>query len=130
VHRDGTAFGNIFNRAHVVVIVYDTSRQNTFDSVAAILSDTRKSLLALNSPAAILLFGNVSDEHARTVQYDTAKRYANSCGMIYIEGTATSEESVDLAFARLAVECLNLTNNNNNNNSYDDERNRSKCSIM
>jgi GTPase SAR1 family protein len=135
---DGTAFANIFNKAHVVAIVFDTSRQSSFDQIPLILADTRRSLHFLNlTEVMILLFGNITSQSSeqRQVHYDTAKRFANSVGMIYIEANASDEESVDQAFAQLAMECWNIANNGNGIGlsglaSGREEITQSKCSIM
>ena len=53
--------------------------------------------------------------------------------MIYIEGNAADESSVDLAFARLAGEIMNLAKANHNPNNIIQQsidKNRSKCLIM
>jgi hypothetical protein len=107
------------------------------------LADTRRSLHFLNlKDVMILLFGNVTSQSPdqRQVHYETAKRFANSVGMIYIEGNASSEESVDQAFAQLAVECWNVANNGvqtaggspfgGYTSIEREEMQQSKCSIM
>jgi len=53
--------------------------------------------------------------------------------MIYIEGNAADENSVDLAFARLAGELMNLVKSKNDPTNIIQQsidRNRSKCEIM
>jgi Ras family/P21-Rho-binding domain/F-box-like len=133
---DGNAFGANdapFRSANVVVVVYDVCNQRSFDRVPAIIQQTRRgaadpfhddnhntrsssSEAAASAmapgPEAVLLFSNDTTEHneqERAVPYNTAKRFANERGLVYLEANAGDPDSVDSAFARLAEECLHFS---------------------
>jgi len=114
---DGNALGNghytsvPFKYANVVLIVFDVTQKSTFESIPKILKTTREKLQAQNSGnAAILLLANLtSDSSARVVSYETAKRFANERGMVYLEGNVNDITSVDEVVCRMASECINLS---------------------
>lgn len=61
-------------------------------------------------PCLMLLLGNVGDgSEQRQVSYASAKRDANAMGMPYLECNTVDIDSVDLAFAKLAEECMQLS---------------------
>jgi hypothetical protein len=101
-----------FTSAHVVMMVYDVMKKHTFDRLPHILAETRTSLdLVGAGGAALLVLGNltVPSGQERQVPYKDAKRFANERGLIYLEANVGDISSVDVAFARLAVECLNFS---------------------
>jgi len=114
---DGNALGNghyasvPFNHANVVLIVFDVTQKQSFDRLPQILKTTRENLQRQNSGnAAILLFANLTSEpQKRVISFETAKRFANERGMVYLEANVNDMNGVDEVVSRMASECINLS---------------------
>jgi len=112
---DGAGDRVPFQNTHVVLVVFDVCNQPSFDRVPFLIENTRREM-SLQQPQSgnvpILLFANVTnpnEEKGRVVTYKDAKRFANERGLVYLEANANDPESVDLAFARLADECIHFS---------------------
>ena len=83
-----------------LIIVYDVTEQTSFDHVAQWLVDIDKHA---SSNVHKLLIGNKADlADKRVVDYITAKQYADSVNMPFIETSAKCDVNVELAFVMMA----------------------------
>ena len=88
-----------YRLADVFIFVYDVTEQTSFDHIEHWLADidTRASR---NVPR--LLIGNKGDlSGERVVDYATAKQYADSVNMLFIETSAKCDVNVELAFVMM-----------------------------
>lgn len=80
------------------ILVYDLSKQKTFENVARWLSEVREHA---ESSIVTMLVGNKCDlRHLRAVPVDEAKRYASESGLSFIEASALDSTNVEEAFTQ------------------------------
>jgi len=86
------------------LLVYDVTSRETFNCLANWLSDAR----TLASPAiVILLVGNKKDlEEEREVTFMEAARFAQENGLMFLETSAKTGESVEEAFLKCSKNIL------------------------
>jgi len=86
------------------LLVYDVASRETFNTLANWLSDAR----TLASPAiVILLVGNKKDlEEEREVTFMEASRFAQDNGLVFLETSAKTGESVEEAFLKCSKNIL------------------------
>ena len=83
-----------------IIIVYDVTDLRSFDHVAQWLADSDKHA-SRNVPK--LLIGNKCDlADKKVIDYATAKQYADSVNMPFIETSAKCAANVELAFVMMA----------------------------
>ena len=81
------------------LLVYDISRQNTFDNVDKWLKELRENA---NNNIIVMLVGNKSDlRHLRSVNADTATNYAQNNNLAFIETSALDSTNVELSFQKV-----------------------------
>ena len=91
---------SIYHGARGVMVVYDITRQPTFDHVPSWLEEIR-AILSADTP--IFLLGNKSDlEDSREVKTEAADLFAKENGLIFFETSAKNNTNVDKAFEWLA----------------------------
>ena len=92
-----SAFYRVMNG---LIIVYDVTDQRSFDHVAQWLVDSNKHA---SSNVHKLLSGNKADlADKKVVDYVTAKQYADSVNMPFIETSAKCADNVEQAFVMMA----------------------------
>lgn len=80
------------------VLVYDLSKQKTFENVARWLQEVREHA---ESSIVIMLVGNKCDlRHLRAVPVDEGKKYASDSGLCFIEASALDATNVEEAFTQ------------------------------
>jgi len=86
------------------LLVYDITSRETFNSLANWLTDAR----TLASPAiVILLVGNKKDlEEEREVTFLEASRFAQENGLMFLESSAKTGDSVEEAFLKCSKSIL------------------------
>ena len=85
-----------YKGANGIIIVYDVTEQRSFDHVKQWLADIDKHA---SSNVHKLLIGNKGDlSGERVVDYATAKQYAESVNMPFIETSAKCADNVEQAF--------------------------------
>ena len=78
------------------LLVYDISKQQTYDNVTRWLKELRDHA---DTNIVIMLVGNKSDlRHLRAVSTEDAKEFANTNGLSFIETSALDASNVELAF--------------------------------
>ena len=89
-----------YRGANGIFIVYDVTDQRSFDHVEQWLADSNKHA---SSNVLKLLIGNECDlADQRVVDYATAKQYADSVNMPFIETSAKCDVNVELSFVMMA----------------------------
>ena len=84
------------------LLVYDITKQVTFKNVERWLSELKENS---SGNIVIMLVGNKCDmRHLREVPTDTAKEFAESNGLFFIETSALDATNVELAFQTILTE--------------------------
>lgn len=84
------------------ILVYDLSKQKTFENVARWLLEVREHA---ESSIVTMLVGNKCDlRHLRAVPTDEAKKYASESGLSFIEASALESTNVEEAFTQTIKE--------------------------
>jgi len=96
--RFRTITSSFYRGAHGIVITFDVSDQVTFTNVPRWLKEIEK---YANENVDKLLVGNKTDLDKRAVQSSTAKEFAATYGLQYMETTAKSGEGVNEVFIKL-----------------------------
>ncbi|CAM9190490.1 unnamed protein product [Chrysoparadoxa australica] len=98
--RFRTITSSYYRGAHGIIVVYDVTDKESFDNVKQWLHEIdRYACEQVNK----LLVGNKSDLDAkRAVPYETAKEFADSLGIEFLETSAKNAENVDKAFMMMA----------------------------
>merc|ERR1712167_484621 len=91
--------------AHGIIVVYDVTDTDSFDNVKQWLHEIdRCACENVNK----LLVGNKSDlTTKKAVDYNTAKEFADSLGIPFLETSAKNATNVEAAFMTMAAEIKN-----------------------
>jgi len=103
--RFRTITSSYYRGAHGIIVVYDTTDQESFNNVKQWLQEIdRYACETVNK----LLVGNKCDlTHKKVVDYQTAKEYADSLGIPFLETSAKNATNVEQAFMTMAAEIKN-----------------------
>ena len=87
--------------AHGIIVVYDATKEKTFDNVPCWLEEVKK----YESPeATVMLVGSKCDlTEEKVVDYRTAKDFADERGIMLMEVSAKEGTNVELAFLTLVA---------------------------
>jgi len=103
--RFRTITSSYYRGAHGIIIVYDVTDQETFNNVKQWLQEIdRYACESVNK----LLVGNKCDLTAKkVVDFTTAKEFADSLGIPFLETSAKNATNVEQAFMTMAAEIKN-----------------------
>eukprot|EP01132_Coremiostelium_polycephalum_P002874 gene2874-3572_t len=103
--RFRTITSSYYRGAHGIIVVYDVTDKSTFDNVRQWLQEIdRFACENVNK----LLVGNKSDLTAKkVVDYNTAKAFADSLQIPFLETSAKQSTNVEQAFMTMATEIKN-----------------------
>eukprot|EP00164_Ancoracysta_twista_P000139 GFYU01000204.1.p1 GENE.GFYU01000204.1~~GFYU01000204.1.p1 ORF type:complete len:203 (-),score=78.03 GFYU01000204.1:438-1046(-) len=103
--RFRTITSSYYRGAHGIIVVYDVTDQESFNNVRQWLHEIdRYACENVNK----LLVGNKSDlTTKRVVEYNTAKEFADSLGIPFLETSAKQSTNVEAAFMKMAGEIKN-----------------------
>jgi GTPase SAR1 family protein len=91
-----------YRGAHGIIIVYDITNADSFDSVRDWMNEIDR---YGSEHVHRLLIGNKKDlVYQRAIEYDAAKEFADAVGMTFIETSAKSNTNVEEAFITMARE--------------------------
>lgn len=103
--RFRTITSSYYRGAHGIIVVYDITDQDTFHNVKQWLQEIDR---YASENVNKLLVGNKCDLTAkRVVEHQTAKEYADSLGIPFLETSAKSATNVEQAFMTMAAEIKN-----------------------
>ena len=93
-----------YRGAHGVIIVYDATKEKTFDNVPCWLEEVKKN----TSPkATIMLVGSKCDPtEEKVVDYRTAKDFADERGIMLMEVNAKEGTNVEMSFLTLVARII------------------------
>mmetsp|Transcript_26376 Transcript_26376/g.81161 ORF Transcript_26376/g.81161 Transcript_26376/m.81161 type:complete len:205 (-) Transcript_26376:311-925(-) len=94
-----------YRGADGIIMVYDVTSQESFDHVADWLTEVNR---YASEGTCKLLVGNKSDMDDKIVNTDTAKEYADSLGIPFLETSAKNATNVEEAFLTMAQELIKL----------------------
>lgn len=94
-----------YRGADGIIMVYDVTSQESFDHVSDWLSEVNR---YANEGTCKLLVGNKSDMDDKVVKTDSAKEYADSLGIPFLETSAKNSTNVEEAFLTMAGELIRL----------------------
>ena len=98
--RFKTITSSYYRGAHGIIVVYDVTDAESFNNVKVWLSEIDK---YASEGVNKLLVGNKSDLTAKkVVSYQTAKEFADSMGMDFLETSARNATNVEKAFMTMA----------------------------
>lgn len=101
-----------YRGAHGVFIVYDTSDENSFNSVARWYQETQK--FAKVDVSVVLLGAKCDLTTKKKVNFITAKEFAESKGIPFIETSAKYSINIDLAFYMMISDIHSTIGNEDN----------------
>ncbi|GAB1604447.1 ras-related protein Rab-1A [Argonauta hians] len=103
--RFRTITSSYYRGAHGIIVVYDVTDQESFANVKQWLSEIdRYASETVNK----LLVGNKCDQNPKkVVDYTSAKEYADSLGIPFLETSAKNATNVEQAFMTMAAEIKN-----------------------
>lgn len=98
--RFRTITSSYYRGAHGIIVVYDVTDQDSFDHVKQWLQEVDR---YASDKVNTLLVGNKSDlTSKRMVSYETAKEFADSVGMEFLETSAKNSTNIEKAFMVMA----------------------------
>jgi len=94
-----------YRGADGIIMVYDVTNNDSFDHVSEWLTEVNR---YANEGTCKLLVGNKSDMDDKAVTAETAKEYADSLGIPFLETSAKNASNVEEAFLTMAAELIRL----------------------
>ncbi|CBK20449.2 uncharacterized protein [Blastocystis hominis] len=102
--RFRTITSSYYRGAHGIIIVYDVTDLDSFNNVKTWLHEIDR---YANENVVKLLVGNKADLTAKkVVSYETAKEFADSLGIEFVETSAKNSTNVETAFMTMAREIM------------------------
>jgi len=103
--RFRTITSSYYRGAHGIIVVYDVTEQTSFDNVKSWLTEIDR---YASENVNKLLVGNKCDlTNKKVVDYTTAKEFADSLGIPFLEASAKSATNIEQAFLTMASEIKN-----------------------
>lgn len=100
--RFRTITSSYYRGAHGIIIVYDVTDQESFNNVKSWLQEIDR---FASEHVCKLLVGNKNDMTSKkVVDTETAKDFADSLGIKFLETSAKTAENVEAAFLAMAAE--------------------------
>ncbi|CAD8159391.1 unnamed protein product [Paramecium pentaurelia] len=93
-----------YKGADAIVIVYDTTCQQSFDDIEKFWLNEIESYAEKN--AELLLLGNKSDLSTKQVQSERVQEYAQKRNMMFFETSAKTADGVEEAFKKIAIKLM------------------------
>ncbi|CAD8163889.1 unnamed protein product [Paramecium octaurelia] len=93
-----------YKGADAIVIVYDTTCQQSFDDIEKFWLNEIESYAEKN--AELLLLGNKSDLSTKQVSSERVQEYAQKRNMMFFETSAKTADGVEEAFKKMAIKLM------------------------
>ncbi|XP_065833120.1 uncharacterized protein [Oscarella lobularis] len=94
----------LYRGAHGIIIVYNVTRQDTFDGVKRWLQEVDR--YAEKGVSKMIIGSQCDLMSPRVVPYTTAKEYADQLGIPFLETSAKDGKNVEQAFMTMAAEIM------------------------
>ena len=112
--RFRTIISSYYKGAHGILLVYDITLKESFESLSDWLNEIKKNT---SKNIVKVLIGNKIDlNDKRVISFDEAKEYADNNNMKYIETSAKTATNVDQAFGLIGVELMKSFKGNEEKN--------------
>ena len=112
--RFRTIISSYYKGAHGILLVYDITLKESFESLNDWLNEIKKNT---NKNIVKVLIGNKIDlNDKRIISFDEAKEFADNNNMKYIETSAKTAANVDQAFGLIGVELMKSFKGNEEKN--------------
>ena len=113
--RFRTIISSYYKGAHGILLVYDITLKESFESLNDWLNEIKKNT---SKNIVKVLIGNKIDlNDKRVISFDEAKEFADSNSMKYIETSAKTSTNVDQAFGLIGVELMKSFKGNEEKNT-------------
>ena len=134
----------LLKSVNIFLILFDLTKKDSFDrtlNVARSMMTLLPNDINKDNHIKLMMVGNTTNNpSSRVISYESAKRFANERGLMYIEAntdshsinTTTNNESINNAFVNLAEECIvyeNATKQSNKNRNVQ-EKDTNNCLIQ
>eukprot|EP01083_Nonionella_stella_P047920 128324_1 len=102
----------LLKAVNIFLILFDLTDRDSFDRTLNIARSMISLLPNDDEHLKLMMVGNTTDnpKRDRVVSYESAKRFANERGLMYIEANTESPQSINEAFVDLAEECILFEN--------------------
>ncbi len=112
--RFRTIISSYYKGAHGILLVYDITLKESFESLNDWLNEIKKNT---SKNIVKVLIGNKIDlNDKRVISFDEAKEFADNNSMKYIETSAKTSTNVDQAFGLIGVELMKSFKGNEEKN--------------
>ena len=113
--RFRTIISSYYKGAHGILLVYDITLKESFESLNDWLNEIKKNT---SKNIVKVLIGNKIDlNDKRIISFDEAKEFADNNSMKYIETSAKTATNVDQAFGLIGVELMKSFKGNEEKNT-------------
>ena len=113
--RFRTIISSYYKGAHGILLVYDITLKESFESLNDWLNEIKKNT---SKNIVKVLIGNKIDlNDKRIISFDEAKEFADNNNMKYIETSAKTATNVDQAFGLIGVELMKSFKGNEEKNT-------------
>ena len=113
--RFRTIISSYYKGAHGILLVYDITLKESFESLNDWLNEIKKNT---SKNIVKVLIGNKIDlNDKRVISFDEAKEFADNNSMKYIETSAKTATNVDQAFGLIGVELMKSFKGNEEKNT-------------
>ena len=113
--RFRTIISSYYKGAHGILLVYDITLKESFESLNDWLNEIKKNT---SKNIVKVLIGNKIDlNDKRVISFDEAKEFADNNSMKYIETSAKTSTNVDQAFGLIGVELIKSFKGNEEKNT-------------
>mmetsp|Transcript_13197 Transcript_13197/g.19884 ORF Transcript_13197/g.19884 Transcript_13197/m.19884 type:complete len:211 (+) Transcript_13197:95-727(+) len=103
--RFRTLTSSYYRGAQGIILVYDVTRKETFDSLSMWLQEVEQFSMGGGKEVVKLLVGNKVDQQ-RVVSRDDADEWARSRGMLFMEASAKTKEGISQVFNEVVQKIL------------------------
>lgn len=103
--RFRTLTSSYYRGAQGIILVYDVTRKETFDSLSMWLQEVEQFSMGGGKEVVKLLVGNKVDQ-PRVVQREVADDWARSRGMLFMEASAKTKEGISQVFNEVVTKIL------------------------
>ncbi|KAF2074594.1 hypothetical protein CYY_004101 [Polysphondylium violaceum] len=100
--RFRTITSSFYRGAHGVIIVYDMTDQNSYNNVMLWMQEIQR--YAVFGVSRVLVGNKFDQDDRKIVSYNTAKEYADSLGIPFLEASAKTGFNVEQIFSTMANE--------------------------